>query len=165
MKYNFTKLADNQKKLDKTILDNVSDGISENEYWSKRIIAFLIELNEFSNEVKFFKYWKKNKNIDNKKVREELVDCLHFLFSIGNTINYKKWEIEINDVKESIDELYFEITKHTLKLNNSKKSKDFNNVFNYFMKYANKLNFSNEQLQEEYKLKNKINFERQENNY
>ncbi|WP_400249186.1 dUTP diphosphatase [Spiroplasma sp. ald] len=50
----FNYLLENQKKLDKHILTKFN--LNDNETFEKRILAFLVELAEFINEQRDFKY-------------------------------------------------------------------------------------------------------------
>lgn len=83
------KMRDLQKKqyeLDKFIYKE--NGIIDvKDIELDKIIALDVELSEFMNEVKSFKYWKKNKEIDRVKVIEEASDCLHFILSLANDNN------------------------------------------------------------------------------
>ncbi len=165
MKYDFTKISLNQKKLDNYILDKMEIEINKDRYWNNRIIALNVELNELINEIKFFKYWKKNKEIDQNKINEEFIDCLHFLFSIGNTLGYEKWIFITDDFKRPIELIYFDLTKNILMLLEEKSTIVFGRVFKNLIEIAWELNLTNEQIHEIYSFKNKVNYERQDNNY
>ena len=45
-------------------------------------LALLVEVGEFANEIKSFKAWRKKPEIDWKKAKEELIDCLCFFFGL-----------------------------------------------------------------------------------
>lgn len=117
-------LLDEQKKLDLVILTNEMERknitpttvqyIKNETLLTQTILALQVELSEFANETKCFKYWSvkglQQANMD--KVKEEFIDTMHFFLSL-----------------------------------------------------ANQLDFSADDLIEEYQRKNKINYERQNNNY
>ncbi len=165
MKYDFKEISEKQKTLDSYILKKLDKKIHENSYWSFRIIALFVEINELINEIKFFKFWKKNKNIDQKKVKEEFVDCLHFLFSLGNTIGFNNWIFITDDIKKPLEIIYFDFNKNLIKLNEEKNKENIKKIFNNLMDLAFNLNLSNEEIHEIYNYKNKINFDRQDSNY
>ena len=50
--------------------------------------ALYTELGELSNEIGFFKYWKKNKKDDKARQYDEWADCMHFMASLGNKYGY-----------------------------------------------------------------------------
>lgn len=57
------------------------DNISMEEWIQKETLAMLSELAELIDEVNF-KWWKNEKPVDKDKVKEELVDILHFFVSM-----------------------------------------------------------------------------------
>ena len=61
-------------------------------YYFLLLSACNVEISEFANELKCFKYWKyvdNFVNIDKEKCKEELIDVLHFSLSICNYHNIK----------------------------------------------------------------------------
>ncbi len=71
-----------QKSLDDDIARRRGlDGISFEEWMQKDVLAVMAELGELLDEVNF-KWWKNKKEIDPPKVKEELVDVLHFFVSM-----------------------------------------------------------------------------------
>lgn len=57
------------------------DGIPMEEWIQKETLAMLSELAELIDEVNF-KWWKNKKAVDPDRVKEELVDILHFFVSM-----------------------------------------------------------------------------------
>ncbi|MGI6174935.1 MAG: dUTPase [Christensenellales bacterium] len=55
--------------------------ISREEWIQKETLAMISELSELIDEVNF-KWWKNPKTVDETKVKEELVDILHFFVSM-----------------------------------------------------------------------------------
>lgn len=77
------ELQKKQNKLDVFICE--SNGIKDvGEIEFEKLTALDVELSELANEIKFFKYWKKDKYIDRSKVIEEACDCFHFILSLAN---------------------------------------------------------------------------------
>lgn len=56
-------------------------GISMEEWIQKETLAMISELSELIDEVNF-KWWKNEKPVDTDKVKDELVDILHFFVSM-----------------------------------------------------------------------------------
>ena len=69
-----------QAKLDATIAKETN--YSSEFFKYHHILAFIIEVAELANEIKSFKHWQINKNIDNNKIIAEFVDVLHFYLSL-----------------------------------------------------------------------------------
>ena len=55
-------------------------------------LALLVEVGEFANEIKSFKIWRKKKEIDLTKAKEELIDCLGYFLGLCNL-----YQIEMTD--------------------------------------------------------------------
>jgi len=80
------KLQLEQKKLDEFIFqkNSITDGDSKKRFIRTKI-ALLVEIGELANELKTFKHWKSQKEINWDKAKEELIDCLHFYLSWANS--------------------------------------------------------------------------------
>jgi len=89
------KLQTEQKKLDEFIRQekNLTDANSK-ESFIRTKIALLVEIGELANELKTFKHWKKQKEVNWEKAKEELIDCLHFYLSWANN-----FQIDFSDYK------------------------------------------------------------------
>src|SRR5699024_2444189 len=129
----------------------------------EKAIALCVELGELLNERPFiFKYWS-NKIGDRDKALTEYVDTLHFILSYGNAINFdfsiyeyvRPRETDQRDLILGLFSMF--ATMHLYK--------SYEVILNYFLLLAEKLNFTFEEIEQEYYAKNKINHERQENAY
>jgi dimeric dUTPase (all-alpha-NTP-PPase superfamily) len=89
------KLQLEQKKLDEFIIqkNNITDSQTTKSF-TRGKIALLVEIGELANELKTFKHWKKQKEINWEKAKEELIDCLHFYLSWANS-----FQIDFADYK------------------------------------------------------------------
>ena len=100
----------NNQKLDKIFYDKYQ---SDSKIYEKNVIEFLVELGEFVNETKVFKYWT-IKKADKNKVLEEYADtitmCLTFMSEFNEELNDSYLHIETNDKLEVINYLYSRIT-------------------------------------------------------
>lgn len=75
-------LFDMQYSLDKEIeVTRDLGGISKDVWIQRETLAMLSELAELIDEVNF-KWWKNKKEIDEDRVKSELVDILHFFISM-----------------------------------------------------------------------------------
>jgi dimeric dUTPase (all-alpha-NTP-PPase superfamily) len=89
------KLQTEQKKLDEFIIQkkNLTD-IDNKKGFTRIKIALLVEIGELANELKTFKHWKNQKEVNWEKAKEELIDCLHFYLSWVN-----HFQIDFSDYK------------------------------------------------------------------
>lgn len=84
---NLEKLFVMQKELDARIEQEHPHRNGENRLESKSL-ALLVELGEAANEYRVFKFWS-NDQYTRVGLLEKLVDCLHFILSIGNDVDAK----------------------------------------------------------------------------
>ncbi len=164
MKYNFEKLAEKQIALDKMIKDN-SPEMNDQRYWEDRITALMVELGELANEIRFFKYWSNKPQSDKEVIIDELVDCLHFSFSLGNTIENKSWVFGLDDMKRPLTIIYFDIMSKLSEMVMDKSDTKFRSMLFNIVEIAWYLGYSQEDIEEAYAKKNAINYKRQEEGY
>ncbi len=164
MKYDFKIQAEKQKELDAFIKDNANI-LSEQQYWEDRIIALMVELGEVSNEIRFFKYWSKKPASEKEVIIDELVDCLHFAFSLGNTLGNEQWVFATDDMKRPITIVYFDIIKKLTDLVHNQDQVLFRSMLFNIVEIAWYLGYSMEDIVEAYDKKNAVNYERQNTGY
>lgn len=154
-----------QKELDQDIekvLVKESNGefsLSDELVVEKRKYAFRVELMEFSNEVGFFKYWKRSHEMNEEKALEEFIDCVHFLLSLAIT---RRWNLFIQEVEAiefwdvcPIEELFYMLYE-----NNLDSSGKFIQAFKLLMGIARKLGWNEHDILASYISKNRVNRER-----
>ena len=150
-----------QQKLDKAI--EKAHGIKQKDIVNNKIIALLVEIGEFANEIACFKYWKKNKNINNKNVLEEYADGIHFFMSFYVQLGICK-NVKPN-VLEDLNDMFIQLYKTVSLLKDNVSIEQLDKSFSLFLGIGQKLNFDWKEVESSYLLKNKINFERIKNNY
>ena len=106
----FKKILKVNQGLDKVFDEKYSSDI---DYYNKNCIALLIELGEFINETKCFKYWSiKTPNMDN--VLEEYADCITMCLSFFTHLNVEFDNIpkhsNIDDIFILINEIFKDAT-------------------------------------------------------
>lgn len=197
---NISKLILLQKDLDADI--NKKHPIKKDENrTSDKVTALIVELAEFANEGRWFKFWSNNQqprtykeeiDIKNDRFRsynpllEEYVDALHFFVSIAID---KGWESELHVTEEfllNLEETGFKVgltqafnvmiysllktqfgTGHTYdKMHYLSDASDFNLAWHMFLGIGLVgFGFTDEEVEAAYMSKNKINHDRQQNNY
>ena len=150
-----------QMALDSAIYDG--NNVQYNE--EKCYLALFDELGELNHELKKeWCWWKKTqKEVDRQRVLEELVDCYHFGMSIyyhnhGTELDEFHYESEFvedcaNEYVQS--DLYRHISSPRLR----------NYILVNLLYLTIKLGFTMEDVYNEYKRKNQINYERLSSNY
>ncbi|MCV3733555.1 dUTP diphosphatase [Mycoplasma enhydrae] len=152
-----------QKTLDKTFINNIEKEDLE-LFDTKKVIALLVELGEFANEVKAFKYWKKDKNIDRKKLLEEFADGIHFITSLA-------YQMEVPskvEPKIRYDNFNLQLA-HTYKLFcnllENKDKKSVQEAFEVYLGLGQLVDINEKDIIESYLYKNKKNYQRIKERY
>ena len=148
----------NNQKLDKIFYEKYQNKV---DIYHNNVIEFLVELGEFVNETKVFKYWSIKKPIK-EKVLEEYADtitmCLNFMREQKVELDDRYSHINTTDKLEIINYLY---SKITLLMNKEKVIEDIVNLL-----YLGKLfAFSEDEVLNAISKKHKIIKERLESDY
>lgn len=158
---NLEKLFEAQRRLDKRIIPKHSQNES---VLNKKILALQVELGELANELpEVFKYWSNKKNnLDN--ALKELVDCIHFVLSIGIEMDYELDKVT-KMFSETLTEQFNALFWITAKYEEEKYESDYEILFGYLLGLGEMLGFTWEEIEAAYYEKNAENFRRQEVGY
>ncbi len=159
MIYDFKKLADKQKDLDLVIKEKAKD-MKDMQYWDDRIMALMVEVGELANEIRFFKYWSNKPASPKEVILDELADCFHFAFSLGNTIENDSWMITMTDMKRPITYVFFDLMGNLTKMSHDDSKMKFRKVFKNLVEIAWTMGYTPEEIESAYNKKNAINYER-----
>ena len=157
-----------QKALDIRVRENNEIELDK-DLTLEKFLALKTELYEFINELESFKYWKKNKGKDH--ILEEACDTLHFILSLAIDK-----EVDMNIEEKEIKELG-EVDK--IETNELLAMSDFlisdcmidndwialKLVLTIMIIVLKRVGFDKEDLYNAYIEKNKVNHQRQDNNY
>lgn len=157
-----------QKALDIRVRENNEIELDK-DLTLEKFLALKTELYEFINELESFKYWKKNKGKDH--ILEEACDTLHFILSLAIDK-----EVDMNIEEKEIKELG-EVDK--IETNELLAMSDFlisdcmidndwialKPVLTIMLIVLKRVGFDKEDLYNAYIEKNKVNHQRQDNNY
>lgn len=128
--------------------------------------------NKVSNKVKLCTRCQGKRVVNAKNpLLEEYVDCLHFILSIGNDLqfDYKEFLKRQFAMDEDINRLFIDVTISTGKIIHHYGT-NFARYFlcatlHYFLEIGRKLGFTEEQIEEAYWKKYEINKQRQRDGY
>ena len=162
------KMMKLQKALDIRVRENNEIELDK-DLTLEKFLALKTELYEFINELESFKYWKKNKGKDH--ILEEACDTLHFILSLAIDK-----EVDMNIEEKEIKELG-EVDK--IETNELLAMSDFlisdcmidndwialKLVLTIILIVLRRVGFDKEDLYNAYIEKNKVNHQRQDNNY
>ncbi|MCK5806958.1 MAG: dUTP diphosphatase [Mycoplasmataceae bacterium] len=157
------KIYSMQIKLDEAM--RVAHNIDTDAIKEKKVIAVIVEISEFANEVASFKYWKKNKNINHEKVTEEYVDVIHFVTSLYIYINKRPSVTVESCSKGDVNVLFAELFKSATKLLDVINFDNLEVVTGLLYSIGLSLDFDWDEIERSYIRKNEINYTRIKNNY
>lgn len=153
-----------QKQLDESVAERTGMRLDSYEALEKREYAFHTEVHELANEISFFKYWKKSHVIDRDSTLEELVDCIHFLLSIGLTKGYERTVKRVTAFELWEDYDMIELFKE-LRRNELDSVGRWVMAFSLLLGVGLKCGFTIQDINKAYQLKNAVNEVRQLEGY
>ncbi|WP_053367346.1 dUTP diphosphatase [Bacillus sp. FJAT-27245] len=157
------KLFHMQRALDdyieeKNRLENV-------DLFDQKVLALLVEVGELANETRCFKFWSKKPSSPRETVLEEFVDGIHFILSLGIECGFTS-DIEFaGEPKGNVTEQFNDVFRTISSFQKSRSQSDYQTMFSSFLSLANLLGFTETDIEEAYRMKNEVNYERQQNGY
>ena len=148
----WNKMYSNNKYLDEIFVNKYKN---DNKLYQKNCVELMVEIGEFVNETKVFKYWTmKSPNKD--KMLEEYADVITMILSFYGIYNLEIKEtynkIEETDILKVIMELY---NKSYLFYKESNKD-ILEEIFNYTLYLGKLLNFNEDEILNAIENKQKI---------
>jgi len=161
--FDLSELFNKQKELDLEIANN--HNVTYQSTRTRRTIALLVEIGEFANSLRSFKYWSNKPGESKERVLDEYADGMHFFLSLGIDIGNTDPVFEIRendlDINEQILETYRLIgefvTKHTID--------SYRTAFASFLAIIPKIDSTKQEIVDAYFLKLEVNKTRQKTNY
>lgn len=161
-----------QAKLDRKIMESHHLGETEDIVRAK-VLALYVELGELANETRCFKYWSVKPPSARQEILEEYVDALHFVLSLGLSLNYQNGINIENSLLEPDHGLHreeqvkvFTNLFHQVALFAQESSlANYQRLFQGLIQLGQALGFSWQEIEQAYLEKNKVNHQRQEEGY
>ncbi|SDX64338.1 dUTP diphosphatase [Salimicrobium album] len=161
---NLSKLYNIQGGLDYHI--GKEKGFIEGENMDWKVLALHTEIGELANEWRGFKKWSNDQEPRREKMLEEYVDCLHFVLSIGLEKGYRLSYSNIASMKaDSITEQFNALFRKVGDFSQFRTIGNYNTIFDLFLSLGEMLGFTEDEIEEAYLAKNKINHNRQLTGY
>lgn len=171
MKLDWKKLFEMQAALDRHIIEDKD--LEGQDLLDRKILALQVELGELANETRCFKFWSNKKPSEQHVILEEYVDCLHFVLSIGITLNfYDMGLIASHEGQEglaknnnAVTEKFVELFRCISDFSGKHQFVDYAGLSLEFLELGEMLGFTADQVMQAYLDKNEINHQRQNTNY
>ena len=181
---NTEKLQEIQGGLDAHIIKQHPE-IAELENNDWKFLALQVELGELANEWRGFKVWSDDQDprrkvygtskliVVKEPLREEFVDGLHFILSLGNDLHIVSEKLEPMNVEfENITAAFLKVYDLVSGLQRNVRNGYGNNdkyiwrkLFFTYIRLGEMLGFTEKEIEEGYLAKNKKNHERQLTGY
>ena len=152
-----------QLELDNEIAKN--HNISYEETKDKRLLALLVELGEFANATRTFKFWSFKPSESKERVLDEFADGLHFLLSLGLAYKFEVDSIEVESDEKDLTAAILNSYHYINEFYNERSFVKYVKMFEGYLKILATLGYSWSDAYDAYFLKLKENHHRQETNY
>lgn len=131
----------------------------------KKILSLQVEFGELANETRCFKFWSTKKQSSNDVILEEYVDCLHFILGLGIEKDFQDITPEVKDISSELSEQFLNLYINVADFIKCPSINNYLNIFENFLTLGENLGFCEDDIENAYLHKNKINHERQDNGY
>jgi len=165
---NIQKIFEAQDKLDRKVVE--VHGLEGQNLTGDVTQALYTELGELSNEIGFFKYWKKNKKDNKVRQYDEWADCIHFLASLGNkyghveevlTLEFHDEKYILHQAEESSFHHLFDII-YKVELN---RLDHYTGALASLLMIGAKIGMTFDDMEKSYFKKNQVNYDRLNSGY
>ena len=152
-----------QAALDEEIAKN--HNVDYDSTFSRRVLALLVELGEFANETRCFKYWSYKGPSPKETILDEYADGMHFFLSLGVMMGVTQYthhfHVREKDLTQAILNVYEEVVELYKDFDPSRYVKAFGDYLNIIPLF----DYSSEEVLEAYVKKCGKNHVRQETHY
>jgi dimeric dUTPase (all-alpha-NTP-PPase superfamily) len=164
MKLNIKDLYPIQTQLDDRIFK--THGTSRLATHRDRMLALLVELAELANETRCFKFWSLKPASASDVIGQEYVDGIHFLLSLGIDLGSPFDVIEQKQVEyEHLTDYFIAFVQAIMTLKDDFTKHQYQHAFSLYLALGAKLGFDAQTITEHYLMKNKMNHQRQDEQY
>ncbi|MEK4711089.1 dUTP diphosphatase [Bacillus sp. FSL R10-2780] len=165
---NIQKIFEAQDKIDRKVVE--VHGLEGQNLTGDVTQALYTELGELSNEIGFFKYWKKNKKDDKSRQYDEWADCMHFMASLGNKYGHVDYILSLFLKKDDVllnkkDTLPYHLAFEAIYKGELNDEFDYGNAFAALIVIGLKLGMTFEDMEKAYFDKNQVNYDRLASGY
>lgn len=163
MRVNLNSLYPLQEELDEEIHSLHHE--SYETTFDKRVLSVLVELGEFANETRCFKYWSLKGPSPKEVILDEYADGLHFLLSLGIAIGVKEFDEEVPSPSISLTEQLLLVYEETANFRKKKDRESYKVLMSHFLGMLPLLGYTESDAVEAYKKKLEVNHQRQKDHY
>lgn len=152
-----------QERLDAKVVE--VHGLEDKNLTADVTQALYTELGELSNEIGFFKYWKKNKKDDKARQWDEWADCWHFILSLGNKYGHSDKLREVGWTSFHGEPQYFHKAFSNLYSTDYSVLHQYIRALRMLMAIGHYIGMTEADMEKAYFDKNTVNYERLSSGY
>lgn len=141
---NWNDIYVKNKKLDDIFFEKFKN---DDKMFEKNCIELLVEIGEFANESRCFKYWS-NKSMIKEETLEELADCIMICLYFYNYLNIDKVKIKTYDFSSDILVCLNDIFKLSTLLIDNIDEKIVIKIFSYLIYIGSLVNLEEKEIYE-----------------
>ena len=130
----------------------------------KRMLALLVELGEFANETRCFKFWSLKGPSEKEVILDEYADGLHFFFSLGLPLQAEDFTIQEGEPLPLTEQILL-VYQKVASLSEHYDKEHYIEAFSAYWLLLKDLGYSIDEALEAYDKKLAVNYKRQENHY
>ena len=163
MQIDLSNLYQKQAELDQRIADN--HNVSYKTTRPRRTLALLVEIGEFANATRCFKYWSNKSSEPQDIVLDEYVDGLHFFLSLGIDIDVSRKTYNHTKHADNLTEQVLKVYELVAQFYKKQDEKSYIKAFQAFINITPLLKVRWSTIERAYFKKLGENYNRQDNNY
>jgi|LAHS01.1.fsa_nt_gb dimeric dUTPase (all-alpha-NTP-PPase superfamily) len=152
-----------QKGLDEEIQTKHHVSYEDTHY--KRILALLVELGEFANETRCFKFWSEKPASEKAVILDEYADGMHFFLSLGLPLGVETYTHKFKPDQSELTLQILQTYSLVSALLEHYDEKTYARAFGSFLNLLPLLGYTGEEAIAAYKKKLGVNYQRQEAHY
>lgn len=158
-----TALFPLQAALDEEIA--LTHGVTYESTFSRRLLSLLVELGEFANETRCFKYWSLKGPSPKERILDEYADGLHFLLSLGIPLGVSEYKHYFEVKEKDLTEALLNVYQNALELRENYTVAQYAKTFGSYLNLIPLFDYSVEEVGMAYLAKLGVNHKRQEEKY
>ena len=158
-----TPLFAKQAALDEDIA--LRHKVTYESTFTERVLALLVELGEFANETRCFKYWSEKPASPKERILDEYADALHFFLSIGVSLGVSSYTHRFAVIEKDLSEALLNVYSLSCKLLADLTPENYLASFSAFLNIIPLLDYSVLEVREAYLAKLSVNRNRQKEGY
>ena len=160
---NLKELYSLQAGLDKEIAKN--HDITYETTIERRLLALIVEIGEFANETRCFKFLSNKRPSPKDVIMDEYADGMHFLLSLGIPLGAKKYEYKLRKSHKDLTTQILETYKACIALKTHFDLKHYEKAFQVYLNLSQAVKMKPQDIIDSYKKKLDVNYIRQQTNY